>query len=356
MLDDLVRWLPALEPVTRTMPVPLWAIVAAGTALIGSICLFAFTRSGREGSIGVVARVVAIAIVASMTWIARDIYGPDSQAERRALEARLGELAARALTPGSALACLDATAGETVEASCEKALFATPEATAAATSYVAAQLAVLADANEFGHGLGLDLPALTNLRHALELDRFGLAARVLAVRDGCTPQNCAALALLHEPSRVKTNLGTGAFDLYVIRHLANWPAVPGSPSTAGATASAVPARPENPAVQAAPEPPRLASAPAAAPPGTGQRMPLAKLFFPSSESIPAINIMAAEPGAPSNASGTDQAAKTPTPPRKPAAGSPPPARTAPAPRRAPAGLNAAAQPAPGAGAPLAPTP
>ena len=44
------------------------------------------------------------------------------------------ELAARALVPGSALPCLDAIAGDVVEDACEKAIFASPEATAAAVS------------------------------------------------------------------------------------------------------------------------------------------------------------------------------------------------------------------------------
>ena len=63
------------------------------------------------------------------------------------------ELTARAIMPGSALACLDAMAGEAVESSCEKALFATPEATAAAVSYVGAQLSLLAAGHAQAHRL-----------------------------------------------------------------------------------------------------------------------------------------------------------------------------------------------------------
>ena len=43
---------------------------------------------------------------------------------------------------------LDPIAGDTVEVACEKVLFASPEATAAAVSYVAAQLSILASAAE----------------------------------------------------------------------------------------------------------------------------------------------------------------------------------------------------------------
>jgi hypothetical protein len=344
MLDSLARWAPAFDPATGTVIVPLWALAAAATAIIGLVCLFVFTRSGRKGSIGVVARLVLIALVAGATWLAHDLYGFDSAAERRALEARIGELAARALTSGSALACLDATAGETVEASCERAVFATPEATAAAASYVAAQLTLLADASEYARHTGAELSSLANLRRAVELDRFGLAARVLAVRDGCTSQRCEALALLRNAGRVKGNLNAGTYDLYVMRHMAAWPAVPGSPG--GATASTVPvASVGDPGSRMAPEPgPQGASVP-----GPGAKFPLAKLFFPSSESIPAVNIMNAEPNPPAAAGAAEQPAKPPAPPRKPpaanaataAAHPTPPARPKP-----PVDLNASTPPVP----------
>src|SRR5438477_2219293 len=64
--------------------------------------------------------------------------------DRRALEARAFDLTARATAPGSALACLDALAGKAVETACEKTLFASAEAVAAAVSHVAAQLTLLA--------------------------------------------------------------------------------------------------------------------------------------------------------------------------------------------------------------------
>jgi hypothetical protein len=353
MLDELVRWLPALEPVTSAVVVPLWGIVAGSTAFVALLCLFAFTRSARKGSIGVLARLILIAIVAGATWIGRDFFGSDNAAERRALDARIAELAARAFAPGLALACLDAIAGETVESSCEKAVFATPEVTAVAASYVAAQLTLLADVSDYARRSGSDLPALANLRHAVELDRFGLAARVLAVRDGCTAQKCRALALLGNPGRVKANLDAGTYDLYVMRHLAHWPAVPGSPS-AGSPTAAAPASPEIPIARA---PEQLAPTAAAA---SAVRMPLAKLFFPSSESIPAINIMNAEPNAPAGSGEQSKtsasAAATPTPPRKPAANSTatahpaPPARQQPPQQRPPVDLNAGGPPA------AAPTP
>ncbi len=75
----------------------------------------------------------------------------------------------RALAPGSPLACLDGLAGENVEAACEKALFAAPATVAAATSYVAARLALLADMAAYTKRGGGDIDsALLPLRRSLE--------------------------------------------------------------------------------------------------------------------------------------------------------------------------------------------
>src|SRR5581483_3362850 len=129
--------IPGLDPVTGTFVLPLWA-AGALSALFVVFCLLAFGRAGREGMIGAVGRISLVLIGAAVAWVALGrAAGTDVLAQRRALDARASELSARALMPGSALSCLDALAGEAVEASCEKALFASPEATAAAVSYVA---------------------------------------------------------------------------------------------------------------------------------------------------------------------------------------------------------------------------
>jgi hypothetical protein len=200
--------------------------------------------------------------------------------------------------PGSALACLNAAAGDMVEGSCEKALFATPEATAAAVSYVSAQLSLLADAAGFARrdkGYGA---VVTQLRHSAEIDRFGIVAHVLATREGCTADRCAAFMLLNDSSRVSANLAERAYDLYVVRYAGGWPAIPGSPLARSSPAAS------------------LASAPSAVP-GLGVRAPGANVFFPSAASIPPVNIMNAEPPAPETTGAAIPAAK-PTPPRRPA--------------------------------------
>src|SRR6267378_2797729 len=123
---------PGLDPATGMLSLPLWAGGAAA-ALFVVLCLLAFSRAGREGVIGGLARVALVLIGASVTLIFFDGSAKrDLAAERRALDARALDLLTQAVLPGSALACLDAVAGDTVEASCEKALFVTPETTAAA--------------------------------------------------------------------------------------------------------------------------------------------------------------------------------------------------------------------------------
>src|SRR2546430_10890211 len=88
------------------------------------------------------AGLVAVGVVLAWALLDRSLIR-DQIAERRVLEARAGELTLRAIAPGSALACLDAVAGPAVEAACEKSLFASPEAVAAAVAYMDARVSLL---------------------------------------------------------------------------------------------------------------------------------------------------------------------------------------------------------------------
>ena len=202
-------------------------------------------------------------------------------------------MTARAIMPGSALACLDALAGDAVENSCEKALFATPEATASAVSYVAAQLSLLLAAGNERARRG-DQSTLANLRRSVELDRFGIVAHVLAVRDGCTPAQCDGFALMHDASRVSLNMAGHTYDAIINRHMARWPSV------------------DRPVAGNAP--PAVAEAPTGAP-VAGAKLP-DNLFLPSSSSIPAVSIMNTEPSSPPETTTSGETTR-PTPRRKP---------------------------------------
>ena len=225
---------------------------------------------------------------------ARPFRPPRCYAEQHALELSALELAMRALVPGSALPCLDAIAGDVVEDACEKAIFAGPEATAAAVSYVAAQLTLLASVGDRARRTAPRLWAAQLLR-AIQADRFGIAAHVLSVSGGCTPDQCDALALLHDASRVKANLAERPFDTLIKRYAAGWPPV------------------SNRSLVSNPPPATTTGAPGAA------AKSVSNLYFPSSSSIPPINIMTAELAA-SSPNDTARANATVAPPRKPTPG------------------------------------
>jgi hypothetical protein len=308
MFDLSAIRVPGFDPAAGTLalpPLPLWT-VGAGAIIAILFCLFAFARATRSDLVGSLARVALLLVGAGVAWFILDgSAGHDLKTERQALDVRAAELMARALVPGSALACLEAAAGDAVAVACEKALFATPEATAIAVSYVAAQVLLLADGADYARRGGRGYEAvLTNLRQAAELDRFGIVAHVLAARDGCLPEQCQAFALLRDASRVRRNLNEGTYDLYVMRHAPAWPNSPSPPVTAMA-----------PAVGSS-DAPTAVSAPGSAP--TLVKPPGPNVFFPSAASIPPVNIMNAEPAAPEPAA-EPAAATIPTPPRKPPA-------------------------------------
>ena len=64
-------------------------------------------------------------------------------------------------------------------------------------------------------------------------DRYGLVAHVLATRDGCTTEQCPAVALMRTRGGVNANLAQRTYDFYVTRHSSVWPApAPGRPPDA----------------------------------------------------------------------------------------------------------------------------
>jgi hypothetical protein len=240
--------------------------------------------------IGISVAALALAGFAIFALVDRSSVA-ERAAERRALLTRDAELTRMALTPGSALACLDGSAGETVENSCEKRVFATAESTAAAVGYMGARLKLLADAA----GLRDSLALLTASRRAVALDRYGFAAHVLAIRDGCTADKCEAFALIDDASALKANLRAQVYDQYVSRYAAAW-SEPVAPAEKPAAVSAVPAAP----------------APHASVTASGQTpVPAVKpgehWDFPSAASIPAVSIMGAEPPLPKGADAQAQA-------------------------------------------------
>ncbi len=257
---------------TGMLPLPLW-IAAASLVLLLAICVVAVRRSGSSGSVAALFGVPALVVIAWSVWnFADHSILRQRAAEREALNARAVQLTAAAMAPGSALACLDARAGDLVEASCEAAVFLRPESVAAATAYIEARLRLLADSLEYSRRADRAYGGtLAHLRRGLEADRYGFVAHVLATRDGCTAEACDGFALFQDPSVVKVNIAARALENNVARHAANWP----EPKVAPAAAASLP------------EPP----APAAAI-GTISSTPVTRpIDFPTAASIPPISIM-----------------------------------------------------------------
>jgi len=284
-------------------------VLSALAALLVVLLVLAFMRAGVARRLLAPVAVLVIVSLAAMALLDRMAEG-ERGAERRALTQRNAQLTAQALAPGTALACLDGAAGEAVENACEKTVFAAPQSAAAAVAYISARLTLLADGLAFARHDDPDFTAtLAGLRRAIELDRFGVVAHVLAVRDGCTAERCPAFALLNDANVIKSNLKAQVFDQYVSRYAGDWN-------------KAAPVAEKETPVARAPE----STAPA--------KTPLASQYdFPSAASIPPVSIMNAEPPLPKEASDAQAAQPpaegnvvVPVPQRRPQTQAAPPAR------------------------------
>jgi hypothetical protein len=311
LMSGLVHWLPSHDSLTGTFALVLWA-AGVVTALFIVIGAMVFREFGVRGMFDVFVRGAAVVIAAALAWAWLDYSVTREQAaERRALDARTAELTARAIAPGSALSCLDAVDNEAVESACLQAVFASPQAVAAAVAYVDARLKLLADGLDYASRDKSYSTALEAPRRALQADRYGVVAHVLAGR-GCNADDCVAFKLLGDPTHVRANLTDRYFEVHVASHSANWQ------SDNGATATpAVPIGPAAPATTSA-----LPS------PGG----PYASKFtFPSASSIPPVSIMNAEPIDSATPSGSASEPKTPGAARRQTANKPPPGPAKPLP-------------------------
>ena len=298
------------------LPAP---VAGALAALFFVMVILALRRVAQGQASRIVVPLLAIVVIAAAIFSILDrLARSERAADERALLERNSQLGLSAAAPGSALSCLDGLAGEEIENACEKSVFADPQSAARAVGYISARLVLLADAAAAaGRGSVDVLAAFASTRRAIELDRFGIAAHVLAVRDGCTAEKCAAFGMLHDVATLKANLKVHAFDAYVARYAANWGKGEIGPENVP-QASAAGTAP----VASAPEP-------------LSPSHPLDSRYdFPSSASIPPVSIMNAEPPPPKEPvsqqgghAGTDKAGTTPVPPKRPQAqAAQPPAR------------------------------
>lgn len=270
--------------------VPPWLFAVLAAALVVSSAFVAMRGMRRVSSIFI---VIVCVIAGTAVWVLDRLAARDLAGERRALDERAFALKLQALMPGSALACVEAIA-PVIQDACEKALFAGPETAAAAVAYVTAQLELLSDARKHMQASGLGYSDdIMAVRTAIERDQFGIVAHVFATRRACRPDHCDLFVLLQDNGRVRANLEERPFEAYVALHSPEWAAhsnrsgagVAGLGSPAGAAMGAV--------------------------------RPGAKLFLPSSSSIPSVSIMTPESAVSQQPNETTASAETPGRPRKP---------------------------------------
>ncbi|MDP1582160.1 MAG: hypothetical protein Q8M18_01900 [Bradyrhizobium sp.] len=309
-------WASSLEQFWQLPTFPMWLTLATA-GFFGIIVLVMVLRADKSVANGMLAVITLLAIGVTSAATLRG-FGPDS---RSATVEAVSPAPVLAALP--ALSCIDDLAGETVLTACEKALFGSAEATAAALSYAAAQITRLTAYGDVASADGKLTPELQALRGAVERDRYGLMAYVLLARDRCTPSDCAAFRSLTSSQQLVSNMDERVYDGLVMRYSASWNA---------------------PA-------PMAAAAPVAA---LAPTMPTGKpttADFPSAASTPPVNIMTPEPAT----------AAAPAAPRAPAQAnaplpSPRPATTAATAPAAPVAAKKQAAPKPSRGAPVQLTP
>src|SRR3974390_74729 len=139
--------------------------------------------------------IVATGVLAAAGLLAYDRILAEQATERGALIGGTAELTNQALAPGSALACLETEAGSSIAKACEVGVFATPQALSAAVAFVGERLKLIEAAQALTAG---QRDFFAAERRAIERDRFGIAAHVLAQTYGCTVEKGAVFALLND--------------------------------------------------------------------------------------------------------------------------------------------------------------
>jgi hypothetical protein len=252
-------WAGSLDQMWRSPAFPMWLTLAAA-GFFAVIVLITLLRAEKSVANGALTVITLLAVGIALTSTMRG-FGPGSSG---AIED--GRSSSTAVASLPALTCVDDLAGEAVLAACEKAVFASPEATAAALSYAARQINRL---TWFGDVVAANknmTPELEALRRSVEHDRYGLMAEVLVVRDHCTLSDCAAFKSLTDRSRLASNIEERTYDGMVARYSVLWNA-PAAPAVAP-VAALIPGMPTGKPTNAE---------------------------FPSASSTPPVSIMTPEP-------------------------------------------------------------
>jgi len=296
-------WAASLDHLWRSAAFPMWLTLAAA-GFFGLILLITLVRAERSVANGALTVITLLAIGIAVAATIR-VYGPTSEAVSNETHAQPAVTAAL-----PALSCIDELAGDTVLAACEKALFGSPDAAAAAVSYTGAQMNRLTALGDVAAAEKSITPELRAVRRALEHDRYGLVAQVLVARDNCTAFDCAAFRSLTDRQQIAANMDSHLYDGLIARYVASWNAPP------------------------LPIPGAVAALPPSVPTGKPTNAD-----FPSAASTPAVSIMTPEPTAAAARPASSAAAP---PAQRPAAASAQASAPPPAPKKPPASKAARA--------------
>jgi hypothetical protein len=315
-------WATSLDQLWRSSSFPMWLTLAAA-GFFGIILLITLVRAEKSVANGALTVITLLAVGIAVAATLRE-FGPAGRPGSAEM--------ARSSQPMSAtlpaLSCVDDLAGDIVLAACEKALFGSAETTAAAVSYAASQISRLTAFGDVAAANAAMTPDLERLRAAVEHDRYGLVARVLIVRDHCTPSNCRVFRSLTDSRQIVANMEDRVYDGLIARYAPQWNMPAAAP---GPLATLAPTMPTGKPTNA---------------------------DFPSAASTPPVSIMTPEPGAAPapRAPASPSASPSPRPPATAGAAMAAAKKKEAAPKRTPAAHAAAPvqlEPAPGAPAPAA---
>ena len=279
----------------------MWLTLAAA-GFFGLIVLITLLRAEKSVANGALTVITLLAIGVA---VAATIRGFDPGGQGGSSAPGRNTQPTRAALPQ--LSCIDDLAGDAVLNACEKVLFGSAESAAAAVAYAASLVTQLVGA---GDAAAVKNPSseFLALRRSVERDRYGVMAYVLMARDHCTPQACPAFRSLADSRQVAANMDDHVYENLITRYASSWNAPAQVMAGVGAGIGA--------GIGAG-----LVS-------GLPPSMPTGKptnAEFPTSNSTPAVSIMAPEPPAKPAAAARAPAAA----PAAPAAAAAAPAPAAP---------------------------
>jgi hypothetical protein len=275
-------WTTSLDQVWRSPAVPMWLTLAAA-GFFGIIVLVTLLRAEKSVANGVLTVITLLSIGVAVAATIRGFGPPGASAAPET------QSPPEVIATLPALSCIDDMASEPVLLACEKTLFGSPEAAAAAVSYASSRITRLTAFGDVATANQNATPEFLALRRAVEHDRYGLMAYVLLTRDHCSPADCAAFRSLTDYTQIAANMEEHVYDGLVSRYAPIWNAPVASGPAMGALAALPPSMPTGKPTNA---------------------------DFPSAASTPPVSIMTPEPGQGSSASRAP-AANPPLPAARP---------------------------------------